>query len=338
MSEDQQPPDVRQVRQDATRDRAVVQAQGQRQPIRTAQVERQERAQENYQQVVAIMRDNKSAEARAIKAMLGGSEQAFQKYLATVFSLLATKSEVLEKATALSIVNAVKVAASMGLEPLTDDGGIVVYGDQATFMPQWQGYLKRIRNSGRVRDIDVQVAYEGDSFRYGTSQNGSWFIHEPTQDPAERGAFRYFYAYAVMPTGFVVLEVMTAAEVDAVRDQFAKGLDKKDQDGRFTSPWRTSYAEMGRKTVVRRLRKRLPQEATGGLEAAEQAAEALEASLAEVANQVAHQRQELLTLGDMARVAVGQLPAGPPAAPEGAQEGPGAAEASSEARSATRPE
>lgn len=296
----------------------------QRAPIRTAQVEAQERAKVTYQAVGAIMRDNNGAEAKAIKAMLGGSKVAFDRYVATVFGLLATKSEVLEKATPASIVNAVRVACGMGLEPLTSDGGIVVYGDQATFMPQWQGYLKRIRNSGKVQDVDVQVAYEHDDFHYGLSEKGGWFRHEPTQDPAQRGGFKYFYAYAVMPTGFVVLDVMTAAEVNAVRDHFAKGLDKEN------SPWRTSYAEMARKTVVRRLAKRLPQEAVAALELADEHAQELEAGLAEQAKETARQRDELASVRDMALLAVGALPApeaSAPEAPEPAQDAPGAAEA-----------
>ena len=295
----------------------------QRGVIRTAKVEAQERAVVTYQTVAAIMRDNNGVEAKAIKAMLGGNKVAFDRYVATVFSLLATKSDVLEKASAISIVNAVKVAAGMGLEPLTSDGGLVVYGDQATFMPQWQGYLKRIRNSGRVQDVDVQVVYEGDEFTYGTSERGGWFKHGPTLDPSARGGFKFFYAYAVMPTGFVVLDVMTAAEVNAVRDSFAKGLDKDN------SPWRTSYAEMARKTVVRRLAKRLPQEAVQALELADERAQELEDRMAEAAKVTAKQRDELATVRDMALLAVGALPApadDTPEAPGQAQAAPGAPE------------
>lgn len=337
MSEDQQPPwpgEQAQTRpqavQDDARSRAVVQAGQQRERPRTAQVERQERAQTTYETAVAILRDNKGAEAKAIKAMLGGSTVAFQRYVATVFSLLATKSEVLEKATPLSIVNAVKVAAGLGLEPMTDDGGLVVYGDQATFMPSWQGYLKRIRNSGKVQDIDVQVVYTGDTFEYGWSERGGWFRHAPARDLAERGGYAYFYAYAVMPTGFVELEVMTEAEVNEVRDHFSRGVDSM-KDGKYTSPWRTSYGEMARKTVVRRLRKRLPQAAAADVELADQQAQELEDRLAEQANQIAAQRSELSTVRDMALAAVGQLPAGDPEAPESAVEGQGAAQGAGDA-------
>jgi phage RecT family recombinase len=327
MSEDEQPPwaqePTRQDRpqrvQEGPRSRAVAQAGQERQVPRTAQVERQEKAQATYQMAVAILKDNGGTEAKAIKAMLGGSKVAFDKYVATVFSLLATNSEVLEKATAISIVNAVKVAAGLGLEPMTDDGGLVVYGDQATFMPSWQGYLKRIRNSGKVQDVDVQVAYANDEFTWGWSEKGGWFRHAPAK--ANRGDFAYFYAYAVMPSGFVELEVMTDLEVRQVRDQFARGID------RATSPWVTSYAEMGRKTVVRRLRKRLPQEAAAALELADQQAQELEDRMAQQANLIAAQRDELATVRDMALAAVGQLPAGAPEAPETRSVGPGAAEA-----------
>lgn len=308
-------------------------------PIRTAQVEAQERVGVTYQAVVAILKDNNGVEARAIKAMLGGSKATFDKYVATVFSLLATKPDILRDATPASIVNAVKVAAGMGLEPLTDEGSIIVYGDQATFMPQYQGYLKRIRNSGKVQDVDVQVAYDGDSYDYGVSERGGWFKHQPTLDPATRGGYKYFYAYAVMPTGFCVLEVMTAAEVNAVRDAHAQGLDRM-KDGKYTSPWRTDYGEMGRKTVIKRLRKRLPAEATEALELADQRAQELEEKLAEQAKATASQRDEIASVRDMALLAVGKLP--PPApeaqdAPDGTQAAPGAAETSTAVSTDTAP-
>jgi recombination protein RecT len=287
-----------------------------RRVVRTAQQEAQERAVVTYQTVAAIMKDNNGVEAKAIKAMLGGSKVAFDRYVATVFSLLASKSEVLEKATPISIVNAVKVAAGMGLEPLTSDGGIVVYGDQATFMPQWQGYLKRIRNSGKVTDIDVQVTYEGDGFDYGTSERGAWFKHSPTMDPAARGAFKYFYAYALRPDGFCYLEVMTAAEVNKVRDQFGQ------RPTASNSPWVTSYPEMARKTVVRRLAKRLPQEAVESLELADERAQELEDSVAAQANATAKQRDELASVREMALLAVGQVPAKEEAVADAAQGAP----------------
>lgn len=332
MSEDEQPPWMDQpgpaaqkatsasrTAQDA---RQASQGHQDRPRAMTAQQERQERASTTYQAVGAIMRDQGGAEAKAIKAMLGGSKAAFDRYVATVFSLLATKPEVLEQATPASIVNAVRVAAGMGLEPLTSDGGIVVYGSTATFMPQWQGYLKRIRNSGKVRDIDVQVVYENDTWERGYSQDGAWFKHGIGD--GDRGGYKLFYAYAVMPSGFVYLEEMTAAEVDQVRDTFARGLDKRDRDGNLTSPWRTSYAEMARKTVIRRLAKRLPQEAVQALELADEAAQELEARMAEQANQLAATRSEVATVREMALIGAGQVS---PGSPESAQEGQGGQEA-----------
>lgn len=323
MSEDEQPPwgmdqaQPRQLPQGGARQQAQQQSQVERARPRTAQAEKAERAQATYQAVGAIMRDNKGAEAKAIKAMLGGDERAFQRYVATVFSLLATKSEVLEEASPASIVNAVRVAAGMGLEPLTSDGGIVVYGDVATFMPQWQGYLKRIRNSGKVRDIDVQVVYANDSWERGYSQDGAWFRHGIPD--GDRGGYRLFYAYAVMPTGFVLLEEMTAAEVNQVRDHFARGLNKP------TSPWNTSYVEMARKTVIRRLAKRLPQEAVQALELADEQAQALEERMADQANQLAAQRSELAGVRELAMIGAGQVTGGTSEATQPSQEGQGGA-------------
>jgi recombinational DNA repair protein RecT len=64
-----------------------------------------------------------------------------------------------------------------------------------------------------------------------------------------------------MPSGFIELEVMTEADINEVRDKFGQTHSR---DGK-PLPWTTSWGEMARKTVLRRLRKRLPQSAVDQL-------------------------------------------------------------------------
>lgn len=300
MSENQQPPwpEGQEPRQ---------QAQGRQQQPRnvtpaqapaTAASPAQSRALVTYEEVRTILTRERGVEARAIQAMLGGDKRLYQRFVATTFSLLAKQSEVLRDATPISIVQAIKDAAAMGLEPLTTDGGIVVYGSTATFLPQWQGHLKRIRNSGKVQDIDVQVVYEADDFTWGYTERGGTFSHKPAKDRGDSG-YSHAYAYAVMPSGFVNLDVMTEAEILEVRNRFARGYQRPD------SPWVKSPGEMYRKTVLRRLEKRLPAEAVDVLLAAELRADEA-ANARAIAAEVTVERDPVR---DMALQAVGALPA-----------------------------
>lgn len=309
MSEDQQPP---------WPDEGQQRAQGRQERQQRAQEPRnvtpargpaQTKALTTYEEVRSTLLKERGVEARAIQAMLGGDKRLYQRFVATTFSLLAKQSEVLRDATPISIVQAIKDAAAMGLEPLTTDGGIVVYGSTATFLPQWQGHLKRIRNSGKVQDIDVQLVYEADDFTWGYTERGGTFQHKPAKDRGQSGYWGA-YAYAVMPTGFVELEVMPEADILEVRNRFSRGYTRAD------SPWVKSPGEMYRKTVLRRLEKRLPAEAVDVLLAAELRADEAANARAIEATVVTPERDPVK---DMALQAVGALPEGEPAT-AGAQE------------------
>jgi len=217
-----------------------------------------------YEQVAAAF--ERQDRIDGLRAMLG-SDEAVQRFLQVALHAIATDSNLLFKATPESIIQAVRDSATLGLEPtgLTGDAWIVVYGDKAKLMPGWRGYLSRVRNSKKVQDIDVQIVYVNDDFDYGWNERGGWFSHHPAKpirNPENdeylnpRGDYWGVYAYAVMPSGFVELEVMTEADVNFIRDHFSEAVKNKKQ-----SPWDTSYPEMARKTVIRRLAKRLPQEA-----------------------------------------------------------------------------
>lgn len=252
------------------------------------------KAEVNYQTVTNALKANNGADAKAIRAMLGGDKALMDRFLATTFALLATNSRVLEQASPASLVQAIKDAASLGLEPMTQDGGFAVYSGVATFMPSWQGHLKRIRNSGRVQDVDVQLVYDNDTWDWSYTERGGKFSHTPAK--ADRGGYWGVYAYAVMPSGFIELEVMTEADVNDVRDKFGQTHSR---DGK-PLPWATSWGEMARKTALRRLRKRLPQSPVDMLLDRDEpaAVEAVEAV-----------RDELSAVRELALRAAGAIPA-----------------------------
>lgn len=270
-------------------------------------------AEQTYAAVAESLRSNQGAEMRAFRAMLGSKENA-DRFLAVTMAALAKDSKILRDATPISLIQAIKDAASLGLEPLTDECGIAVYGGAAKIMPMWRGYIKRIRNSGKVSEIDCQLVYEADTFEMTLGTNPS-INHVPARIVKDeqggvvqdRGNYYGAYAWALMPSGKTLIEFMSVAEIEEVRRQFAKPPRSGEK-----SPWDTSWGEMARKTVLRRLAKRLPGDAVDRLLEADKAGD--DAAVA-VQQEVARFRDDLADVRQLALNRVIALPAGEPVPP-----------------------
>jgi recombination protein RecT len=279
----------------------------------------QEVIQANYQTIVDTMRSSSGSDAKMIRAMLGGDKVLMDRFLAVCFSLLAKQSDLLYRATPASIVQSIKDAAALGLEPMTDDGAIIERGGIASFNPMWRGYLKRIRNSGKVVDVDVQIVYENDVFEMEMGTNPE-IRHKPVlpefktiedgsrEEVVGRGDYRGAYAWALMPSGVKIIEWMTTADINQVRDQFGQTHSKSGKP----LPWTTSWAEMARKTVLRRLAKRLPGAAVDSLLAVDQRNDQI---AAEQAKQLARIDDDLSEVRNLALQAVSGGPSTPPEGP-----------------------
>jgi recombination protein RecT len=269
-------------------------------------------AEATYAAVVDTLKSNQGAEAKALRAMFGGDKSLTDRFLAVAMAALAKNSNILQDATPISIVQAIKDAAALGLEPMTDDAGIAVYGGQAKLMPMWRGYIKRIRNSREVTDIDCQLVYEQDQFELGLGTD-PFIRHVPFRivkgrDEAgresvlqDRGGYLGAYAWARMPSGQLIVEWMTEGEIQEVRRQFAKPPRSGEK-----GPWETSWGEMARKTVIRRLAKRLPGSAVDRLLALDGE---VDTDTAEQAKVIAEVKDDLADVRRLAFQAVGALPA-----------------------------
>lgn len=138
-------------------------------------------------------------------------------------------------------------AAEQGLLPNGREGAIVTFGGKAQFMPMIGGILKLVRNSGELASLDALVVYTNDKFTYRPGIDTvpqfepDWF--------GDRGVFKGVYAVATMKDGAAYVEVMNKQQVEQVRS-----VSRSKSNG----PWVTWYDEMARKTVLRRLARRLP--------------------------------------------------------------------------------
>ena len=137
-------------------------------------------------------------------------------------------------------------AAQMGLLPDGREGAIVTFKDQAQWMPMVAGIMKLVRNSGEISTWSVQAVYENDNFDFCLGDE-EHITHKPSL--SNRGKLIAVYSIVSMKDGEKSREVMSVEDVNAIRARSRSGN---------SGPWQTDFAEMAKKTVVRRHSKRLP--------------------------------------------------------------------------------
>jgi recombination protein RecT len=147
-----------------------------------------------------------------------------------------------------SLYGSIVRLAQDGLLPDGREAAIVMFGQKAQAMPMIAGILKKVRQSGEVAKLSAQVVHENDAFevRYGFDED---VHHVPPALDKPRGKAIGAYATAVLRDGSRLLEVMSFEEIEKVRK-----VSRAGQNG----PWKEWWGEMARKTVMRRLSKRLP--------------------------------------------------------------------------------
>lgn len=150
-----------------------------------------------------------------------------------------------------SLWNACMRAAQDGLLPDGREGAIVDYktdsGPIAQWLPMLAGLRKKVRNSGEIATWDAHVVHERDKFTFQLGDDPH-IEHQPSLED-DPGAVIAAYSVATLKSGEKSREVMSAAEIEKVRE---RSRAKKG------GPWFTDYDEMCRKTVARRHSKSLP--------------------------------------------------------------------------------
>lgn len=192
----------------------------------------------------------------------------------TVALHAATSRPDLMAATTESLLESIRDAAMLGLEPVgaTGDGSIVVYKEKviverpgpnggmirveetrptAHFQAQYRGLLKLTRRSNEIAHIDAHVVYAGDEIEIDLGSSPV-VRHHPVLDGTQRGNPVGAYAVAELRNGRRYVDWMTYADIEVTRRQ-SRAKD--------ALAWTSFWSEMARKTVLRRLMKRLPLEA-----------------------------------------------------------------------------
>lgn len=156
-----------------------------------------------------------------------------------------TKTPKLSSCDKMSFFGSLMQLASFGLEPNGRDAHLIPYGQTCTLIIDYKGLVTLAMRSERVSKCEAFEVYKNDHFRL---VNGE--VEHIVDDPwGDRGDLVGFYAVCTFKDGAKKYEVMSKADVDAIRKRSKSG-----QNG----PWVTDYNQMGRKTVFKRLTKWLP--------------------------------------------------------------------------------
>lgn len=195
--------------------------------------------------VLESFRNQLEKQTPAFSAMLP-AHVPVEKFKRVVMTAVINNNDILQ-CDAKSVLIACSRAAADGLLPDGREGAIVKFGGVAQWMPMTAGVLKKIRNSGELLSISAYVVYQKDRFIYrlGDDEN---IEHTPFIGD-DAGDAIAVYAIAKTKDGGIYREVMTKAQVEKVR-----AVSRSKANG----PWVAWWDEMAKKTVIRRLSKRLP--------------------------------------------------------------------------------
>lgn len=161
-----------------------------------------------------------------------------------------TRTPKLADCTPASLMKCLLDLSAMGLEPDGRRAHLIPFENrnlgivECTLIVDFKGLIELIRRSGDVVSIRAETVCEKDDFSWSdgiVSHSVNW--------REDRGQAQAVYAEAVMKSGEKQCAVMTTKEVEAIRARSRAGNN---------GPWKTDWAEMAKKTAVRRLSKMLP--------------------------------------------------------------------------------
>ena len=194
-------------------------------------------------------------EKPSIKALISGEQMreqfaaALPKHLppdrfVRVALTALTRTPKLADCSPASLMKCLLDLSAMGIEPDGRRAHLIPYGSECTLVLDYKGIIELVRRSGEVTSIRAETVCENDAFSW---TNGE--ISHSVDWRKPRGEVQAVYAIATLKSGETQSATLTRAEVEAVRKRSKAGNN---------GPWVSDWAEMAKKTAVRRLSKMLP--------------------------------------------------------------------------------
>lgn len=135
--------------------------------------------------------------------------------------------------------------APTGLMPDGRNAHIIPYGNVATLVIDYKGFVDLAMACPKVSKVEAFIVYENDDCEMVDGE-----VHHVVPNPfGDRGKMIGAYAVCQFTDGTKKFDTMSKAQIDAVRER---------SRAKNNGPWVTDYEEMAKKTVFKRLQKWLP--------------------------------------------------------------------------------
>ncbi len=160
---------------------------------------------------------------------------------------IISKNPKLQSCSPASIVGAVITASRLGvsLDPNIKHSYLIPYGKEAKLEISYMGLIDVIyRSTGAL--LEAHMVYKNDEFDYRQGSNPH-VEHKPCVF-GDKGELMGCYAISRMPSGDFSVEFLSVEDIEACRKV------SKNPNG----VWKLWFAEMAKKSAIRRLYKRLP--------------------------------------------------------------------------------
>lgn len=151
-----------------------------------------------------------------------------------------------------SFMAALMQSAQLGLEPNTPLGQayLIPYGGKVQFQIGYKGLIDLAYRSGQFKSIYAHEVHEKDDFEYeyGLEQK---MIHKPALK--DRGSVIGYYGVFHLQNGGHGFAFMSISDVEKHSEKYSQAVQKG-----WTSPWKTDFNEMAKKTVLKKVLKYAP--------------------------------------------------------------------------------
>ena len=177
-----------------------------------------------------------------------------ERFTRIVMSAISTTPKLAET-TPQSFLGAMMTAAQLGLEPNTplEQAYLLPYKNNGVLETQFQlgykGLIDLAYRSGEVTIIQAHEVHENDEFSYSFGLDPQ-LSHRPAL--RDRGEVICYYAMFRTKDGGFGFEVMSREDIEAHARRHSKSY------GGSFSPWKTSFDEMAKKTVLKKALKYAP--------------------------------------------------------------------------------
>lgn len=212
----------------------------------------------------AAKREVKLTKSMSIEDMIRAMAPEIQNALPSVitperFTRMAlsclNNSPKLRECSQITFLAAMMNAAQLGLEPNTPLGQayLIPYRNHGKMECQFQlgykGLIDLVYRNPDIQTVQAQCVYENDEFDYELGLEPK-LTHKPALK--DRGNMILVYALWKSVNGGYGFEVMSKEDIDAHARRYSQSFNSS------SSPWKSNYEEMAKKTVIKKCLKYAP--------------------------------------------------------------------------------